>query len=228
MESRDIHEALKTLEGIKEFFREKTKEKLARTKLQFLVWGMYQLVVPFVVYYTHNWLYFLLLLPVFFFLSLIRSPRVILSFLYWTLSLILYAVIIKAGSIKTFYLVFLVTIFVGFWIFSPRESSKDKLSGFFWMNTIVFALLFQMAIFHVRAYPLLYFSWPAIIVFALGSIGVLGEISLLYMSMIANIMGAVYFAYAPSEYRIFTMALYGTIYILYFLYLTVKLKESYG
>ncbi len=228
MENKDIHEALKTLKGIKELFRERTRETLSRTKLQFLVWGAYQLIVPIVVYYTNNWLYFLLLLPVFFFLSLIRTPKLILSFVYWTLSLVIYALLLKTGSFTLFYLVFLVTVFVGFWILSPRESSRDRVSGFFWMNTIVFALLFQMVIFRERAYPILYFAWPSIIMFALGSIGVIGEISLLYVSLIANILGAFYFAYAPAGYRIFTMSVYGLMYLLYFVYVTLKLKKSYG
>ncbi|GEM_PF-3523468 len=229
MGNREINEALKSLREIRELFAERTREGLKTLKHQFLVWGSYQIVLPVVVYYTKRPIYFMLLLPVFFFLSLIKTQKIFLSFIYWTFSLILYFLLVKTGNATLFYIFFILSILLGFWIFSEKSSTRrEKLSGLFWLNTIVFALMFQMVFLKTGTPSMLYFSWSAIILFALGFIGVFGEVSLLLFSIIGNITGALYFTLTTPNLQVFTPAVFGTLYIVYYIYISIKLKKYHG
>jgi len=229
MENRNLEEALKTVEGIKEFFEERTRRNLLETKFQFLVWGTYQLLAPIIVYFTKNWLYFLLLLPIFFFLSFIRTGKVFLNFAYWLLTFILYISILKfTKDLRIFLIVVGLTLFLAPVILFERHGKTEKFLSLFWANTILFGLLLQTTAITMKAFDLLYFTWPGIIIFALGCIGILGEISLFYLSIIANVIGGFYFSLTGHDLRIFTTSIYGLLYILYYLYVSLKLKKQYG
>jgi len=227
MESREIDEALKSLKEIKKLFAERTREELKGAKHQFLVWGAYQIILPLVVYYTRAPIYFLLLLPIFFFLSQIKRGDVLKPFIWWTFTLLVYFFLARLNNPIFFYAFVIVSIFIGFWITREKSSSQNaQLSTFFWTNTIIFGFLFQFVLFHTKDYNVLFFSWPAIMLSAVGFLGAFGETSLFVLYLIGNIIGAVYFC--TVDYAVFTPAVYGIMYIIYYIYISLRLARYHG
>lgn len=229
MEKREIDEALKSLYEIKKLFAEKTRDALKDAQRQFLVWGSYQLIAPIVVYYTKNLLYFLLLLPIFFFFSQVRKGKVLKIFIYWTLSLIAYILLVRLQNPILFYAFVLVSVFGGLYITSEKSSTKgERISGLFWMNTFLFAFLFAVILGYMKAYDIMFFSWSGIILFALGAVGAFGETSLFVFSVIGNVIGTLYFILIPRSYLIFTPSVYGIMYLIYYVYIALKLRKYHG
>jgi hypothetical protein len=236
---RKIEEALNTLEEIRQLFKRETLFLFRWFRWEILIWGLYQLITPIIVYLTQNYFYFLLIAAICYAIDqgrIVGWPGVF----YWItgsivllLSLWFKELYITLGmAVGIIVLSFLFMMFIkarkGTKIVEVVKKRSSNVALVF-VYLFIFCGIFLMGIFITGAHELQYIMWSGFILYTLGMWGIFSERSLFIFSLCGNLVGILAFALLPAHYRIFTVSFYGLVYVIYFIYLSIQIRQlNYG